>query len=328
MKKVVILAMENSVLSTIASPMDMLLQAGVLWNITMGEQPQPLFDVKIVTADGQPVTALNNIPVIPACSMHDIADVDLIIIPSQGFFVEVESAAHGERVAWLRERYQSGVDLASICAGAFTLASTGVLDGRKATTHWALTNQFTKLFPAVDLRTDLMVTEEDRLFCGGGITADTDLSLHLIEKYCGRELALQGSRCMLVDLNRTSQAPFAVFIPNKRHNDEAMLQAQEWMEANYKKSFQMDELATKAGLSLRQFNRRFKSATGETAVKYLQQVRVDASKLLLATTQKTFDEISPIVGYENVSFFRKVFRNSVGLTPLDFRRKFGKFPQH
>jgi transcriptional regulator GlxA family with amidase domain len=133
---------------------------------------------------------------------------------------------------------------------------------------------------------------------------------------------------MLVDLNRTSQAPFAVFIPNKRHNDEAMLQAQEWMEANYKKSFQMDELATKAGLSLRQFNRRFKSATGETAVKYLQQVRVDASKLLLATTQKTFDEISPIVGYENVSFFRKVFRNSVGLTPLDFRRKFGKFPQH
>ena len=308
--------------------MDMLLQAGVLWNIILGEQPQPLFEVKIVTADGQPITALNNIPVIPACSMHDITEVDLIIIPSQGFFYDVESAVHGERVAWLTERYKNGVDLASICAGAFTLASTGLLDGRKATTHWALANQFTKLFPAVDLRTDLMVTEEDRLFCGGGITADTDLSLHLIEKYCGRELALQGSRCMLVDLDRTSQAPFAVFIPNKRHDDEQMLQAQEWMEANYKESFQMDELAMKAGLSLRQFNRRFKSATSETAVKYLQHVRVDASKLLLATTQKTFDEISPMVGYENVSFFRKVFRNSVGLTPLDFRRKFGQFPQY
>jgi len=326
MKKVAILAAENSILSTIASPMDMLLQAGVLWNITMGEQPRPLFEVKIVTADGQPITALNNIPVIPACSMHDITEVDLIIIPSQGFFYDLESVAHGERVAWLTQRYNNGTDLASICAGAFTLASTGLLDGRKATTHWALANQFKQLFPAVDLRIDLMVTEEDRLFCGGGITADTDLCMHLIEKYCGREVALQGSRCMLVDLDRTSQTPFAVFIPNKTHNDVEMLEAQEWIEASYKESFQMVELARKAGLSQRQFNRRFKSATGETAVKYLQHVRVDASKMLLATTQETFDEISPTVGYENVSFFRKVFKNSVGLTPSDFRRKFGQLP--
>ncbi len=326
-KKVVILAAENSILSTIASPMDMLLQAGVLWNITMGEQPHRLFEVKIVTADGQPITALNNIPVIPVCSMHDITDVDLIIIPSQGFFYDLESAAHGERIGWLTAWYKKGADLASICAGAFTLASTGLLDGRKATTHWALASQFTKLFPAVNLRPDLMVTEEDRLFCGGGITADTDLCLHLIEKYCGREVALQGSRCMLVDLDRTSQSPFAVFIPNKSHDDEGVLVAQEWIEANYKESFQMSELAEKAGLGLRQFNRRFKSMTGETAVKYLQHVRVDASKLLLATTQETFDEISPKVGYENVSFFRRVFRNSVGLTPLNFRRKFGQLPQ-
>ena len=328
MKKVAILAAENSILSTIATPMDMLLQAGVLWNITMGEQPRPLFEAKIVTTDGQPVTALNNIPVIPAYSMHDLTELDLIIIPSQGFFFDLESAAHHERVAWLIERYKNGTDLASVCAGAFTLASTGLLDGRKATTHWALANQFSKLFPAVELRADLMVTEEERLFCGGGITADTDLCLHLIEKYYGREVALQGSRCMLVDLDRMSQAPFAVFIPNKSHNDVEILTAQEWIEANYKASFPMDELAKKTGLSLRQFNRRFKSVTGETAVKYLQHVRVDASKLLLVTTEDTFDEISPTVGYENVSFFRKVFRNNVGLTPLEFRRKFGQPPKH
>lgn len=259
--------------------------------------------------------------------MHDLTEVDLIIIPSQGFFFDLESAVHRERVAWLIEQYKSGADLESICAGAFTLASTGLLDGRKATTHWALENQFTKLFPAVDLRTDLMVTEEERLFCGGGITADTDLCLHLIEKYCGREVALQGSRCMLVDLDRTSQTPFAVFIPNKNHSDEEMLEAQEWIEAHYKESIQIAELAMKAELSLRQFNRRFKTATGKTTVKYFQHVRVDASKMLFATTQETFDEISPKVGYENVSFFRKVFRKSVGLTPLDFRRKFGQLSQ-
>ena len=323
MKKVVILAAENCILSTIASPMDMLLQAGRLWNIAMGEKPTPLFEVKIVTTDGQPITALNNFPVIPACAMGDITEVDLIIIPSQGFFFDVESNTHHQRVSWLKKWYEQGADLASICAGAFTLASTGLLDGRKATTHWALANKFRELFPAVDLRTDLMVTEEDRLFCGGGITADMDLSLYLIEKYYGRERALQGAKCMLVDLDRKSQAPFAVFIPNKEHNDEKILYAQKWIEANYKKNFTIESLAAEVDISQRQFNRRFKSASGETALKYLQHVRVEASKVLLVTTRETFDEIAPMVGYENISFFRKIFKKNVSITPMEFRRKFG-----
>jgi len=324
MKKVVILAADNCVLSTIAAPMDMFLQAGVLWNITVGKKPRPEFEVKIVTADGQAITALNNVTIAPVCSMHDITEVDLIVIPSQGFFYDVESDTHKEKVVWLTEWYEKGVDLAAICAGAFTLASTGLLNGRKATTHWGLANQFRKLFPEVDLRTDCMVTEEDRLFCGGGITADLSLSLHLIEKYCGREVALQGSRCMLVDMDRTSQAPFSVFLPNKEHEDEEILQAQEWIEENYKESIKMEMLAENAGISQRQFNRRFKSATGETAVKYLQYTRVEAAKILLVTTNKSFDDISPIVGYENVSFLRRVFRSSTGITPVEFRRKFGK----
>jgi len=324
MKKVIILAAENCVLSTIASPMDMFLQAGVLWHMTVGEKPQPEFEVKIVTADGQPVTALNNIPIIPSCSMLDVDEADLIIIPSQGFFYDLDSETHRARVSWLVERYEKGTDLAAICAGAFTLASTGLLDGRTATTHWGLANKFRKLFPAVNLQVDKMVTDEGRLFCGGGITADTALSLHLIEKYCGREIALQGSRCMLVDMDRVTQAPFSMFIPDKDHEDNEILQAQEWIELHYRQSIKMEFLAEKAGMSLRQFNRRFKAATGETAVKYLQQIRVEAAKLLLATTDRSFDEISPSVGYENTSFLRRVFRSNTGITPVDFRRKFGQ----
>lgn len=325
MKKVAILATENCVLSTIAAPMDMFLQAGVLWNITMGQPPQPEFEVSIITADGQPITALNNIPVIPKCSMHDIADVDLIVIPSQGFFYDIESKAHRERAQWMTTWYDKGADLASICAGAFALASTGLLDGRIATTHWGLANQFRKLFPKVDLRSDLMVTEEERLFCGGGITADLNLSLHLIEKYCGREIALQGSRCMLVDPDRSSQAVFASFIPKTDHDDQEILLAQKLLESRYKDNINMEALATQAGMSLRQFNRRFKSATGETAVKYLQHTRVEAAKILLVTTQQGFDEIAPMVGYENVSFLRRVFKSNTGATPAEFRRKFGNF---
>ncbi len=322
MRTVAILATENCILSTIAAPMDMFLQAGVLWNIVMGEPPRREFDVKIVTADGQPITALNNIPVIPTCSMHDVADVDLIIIPSQGFFYDIESDVHRQRVDWMTRWYEKGADLASICAGAFVLASTGLLDGRKATTHWGLANQFRKQFPKVDLRTDLMVTEEERLFCGGGITADLNLSLHLIEKYCGRETALQGSRCMLVDPDRTSQATFAAFIPKKDHEDNEILRAQETIEGGYKENIKMDAVAKQAGMSLRQFNRRFKSATGETAVKYLQHTRVEAAKVLLVTSGRAFDEIAPMVGYENVSFLRRVFKSSTGTTPAEFRRKF------
>jgi len=324
MKKVVILAAENCVLSTIAAPMDMFLQAGVLWNMTVGEKPNPEFEVKIVTADGKPIMALNNISIAPVCSMYDITDVDLIVIPSQGFFYDVKSDTHKEKVAWLTQWYEKGADLAAICAGAFTLAATGLLDGRKATTHWGLANQFRKLFPKVDLQIDCMVTDEDRLFCGGGITADLNLSLYLIEKYCGREAALQGSRCMLVDMDRTSQAPFSVFLPNKEHEDKEILQAQKWLEDNYKENIKTEMLAEKAGTSLRQFNRRFKSATGETAIKYLQHMRVEAAKILLVTTQQSFDEISPVVGYENVSFLRRVFRGIVGITPIEFRRKFGQ----
>ena len=324
MKKVVILASEGCVLSTIASPMDMFLQAGVMWNVTMGKRPDPAFEVKIVTSDGQPVMALNQVPVVPACAMHDIQDVDLIIIPSQGFFFDLQSEAHIARVDWLKKWSKNGADLASVCTGAFTLAATGLLDGKSATTHWGMARQFKKTYPEVKLRTDLMVTDEGNLFCGGGITADLNLSLYLIRKFCGREIALQSARCTMADLDRISQAPFSVFVPEKNHSDRGILKAQDWIEENYQKNVNLQELAAKTGVSLRQFNRRFKSATGETGIKYLQLVRIEAAKMALINTDQSFEDISRSAGYENVSFFRRVFKNNTTLTPVVYRQKFSQ----
>jgi transcriptional regulator GlxA family with amidase domain len=322
MRKVAILAAKNCVLSTIAAPMDMFLQAGVLWNVTMGEMPDPLFEVKIVTADGNPITAINDVTISPTASMNDIEDVDLVVIPSQGFFFESESTSHANRVDWLKKQYGNGTDLASICAGAFTLASTGLLDGKEATTHWGMARQFKKSFPKVKLRTDLMVTDQGQLFCGGGITADLNLSLYLINKYCGREVALQSSRCTLVDLEKIKQLPFSVFNPEKNHNDKEVLGIQEWIEVNCTQDINLEVLAAKMGLSLRQFNRRFKSATGETAIKYLQQIRVERAKRELIATKKTFDAISLNSGYENVSFFRRIFKINTGISPAQYRNRF------
>lgn len=324
MKKVIILAAEQCVLSTIAAPMDMFLQAGVLWNSMMGKTPEPLFDVKIVTPDGQPVMAQNQVPIVPSGSMQDVEQADLIVIPSQGFSFDPQSNEFIERIEWLKSWYDKGADLASICAGAFTLAATGLLDGREATTHWGMAGQFRKTYPAVILRTDLMVTDEGRLFCGGGVTADLNLSLYLIDKYCGREVALQSSRCTLVDLDRLSQLPFSVFMPEKNHDDSEILDIQLWMEQHYVDNVSMEMLANKVSMSLRHFNRRFKSATGETGVKYLQLTRIEAAKMALVCTSQSFDEISASVGYDNVSFFRKLFKSKTGLTPVIYRRKFNQ----
>lgn len=322
MIKVAILAAENSLLSTIASPMDMFLQAGVLWNVSVGEKPAPIFDVKIVTADGKPITAVNNIPVTPTCAMDKLDNVDLIIIPSQGFFFNPNERGHNARVEWLKSSYEQGADLASVCGGAFTLASTGLLDGKSATTHWVLAKQFKQSFPEVDLRTDLLVTDEGRLFCGGGISADLNLSLYLIEKYCGREIALQSSRCTMVDMDRVYQSPFAMYSPEKNHGDKHVLEVQKWIENHIQKKIDIDLLATEAGISVRQLNRRFKSATSESIVSYQHIVRVEAAKASLVNSDQAFEAISLNCGYENISFFRRIFKKHTSITPSEYRKRF------
>ncbi len=322
MKQVVILASERCLLSTVAGPMDMFLQAGVLWNGLLGKEPSPFFEVKVVTIDGNNVTSNNQMPIVPNCAATEVEQADLVLIPSQGYQFDPHSEDYLARVDWLKNCYEKGADLASICTGAFPLASTGLLDGKTATTHWGVAKQFKAAFPAVELRTDLMVTDEDRLFCGGGLTADLNLSLYLINKYCGREIALQSSRCTLVDLDRVSQLPFSVFSPERDHNDHEILNAQDWIGLHFRENINLDALAEKSGMSLRNFNRRFKAATGETAVKYMQLTRIESVKFELENTRRPFEEIAVEVGYENVSFLRRIFKSNTGLSPTVYRKKF------
>lgn len=320
-KQITILASDQCLFSGVVGPMDMFLQAGVIWNWFNHETLSPYFDVKIVTLDGHPVTASNQMLVQPHCAMGDIKHTDLIIVPSQGAnFHLIDDALH-QRVEWLKKWYKKGADLASICTGAFTLAETGLLSDKQATTHWAVGNAFRKRFPEVILRTDLMVTDEGRIFCGGGISADLSLSLYLIDKYCGREIALQCSRCSLVDLDRLSQLPFSVFMPHKDHGDQQIIRSQNWIEANFRMNISVEDLANEAGLSIRQFNRRFKEACGETVNKYIQLVRIEAAKTSLSQSELSFEEISLKVGYENVSFFRRLFKNATSLSPAQYRTK-------
>jgi len=305
--------------------MDILMQAGIMWNGILGKEPSPYFEVKIATVSGQSVMATNQVPIVPHCSIDEVDDVDLILIPSRAFQFGIQDENFDRSVEWLKKQYRKGSSLASICTGAFTLAATGLLDGKTATTHWGVAQAFKTAFPKIDLRTDLIVTDEGRLFCGGGVTADLNLSLYLINKFCGKEVALQSSRCTLIDLDRISQLPFSMFIPQKNHQDTKILKTQEWIETNFSHSLSVEALAKELGMSSRNFNRRFKSATKETFVKYLQQVRIEAAKKELENGKLSFDEISVRVGYENVSFFRRIFKQSTGLSPTDYKNKFFQY---
>ncbi len=321
MKKVTILAMVNTMASTVIGPMDVFYQAGVMWNYFNGDKVTPYFEVKVVTTKGEPFKTLSGARMVPDGSIHDVKDSDLIIVSS---ILDIDRTLdiQGEAVEWLQDRYNRGSHIATICSGAFVLAETGLLDGKTATTHWAFADQFQKRYPQIELRPDRLITDERDLFCSGGYNAGIDLSLYLVEKYCGHEVALQSSKSVISDIGRTSQAPYAVLQVQRDHRDNRILEVQEWIENNFAQNYNYDKLAYNHGMSRRTFERRFKTATGDTPLTYQQRIRVEAAKHLLEDGNHSFDEITYQVGYGDSSSFRKVFVKQTGLRPTEYRKKF------
>lgn len=321
MKNVTILAMFNTMASTITGPMDIFYQAGILWNFFNREKVTPHFKVKIATSNGAPFRCLNGVRMIPEMAMGDVQETDLIIISS---ILDIDRTleVQGEVIDWLIERHQAGTHIATICTGAFVLAETGLLDGKTATTHWGYADQFHKRYPQIELKPDRLITDEGDLFCSGGYHAGIDLSLYLVEKYCGHAVALQSAKSTIADIGRKTQAPYAIFQFQKDHRDDRILAVQEWIESNFRQNFNYDHLSREHGMSRRTFERRFKSATGDTPLNYQQRIRVEAAKRLLEEKRQSFEEITRQVGYEDSSSFRKVFIKQTGLRPTEYRQKF------
>lgn len=321
MKNVTILAMFNTMASTVIGPMDIFFQAGVIWNYFQGKKPKPFFKTQIVTTDGKPFKCLNGTVMSPDGSIHDVDSTDMIMVSSI-LNIEKTLKYQGEVLDWLKHHYGQGTHIATICTGAFVLAETGLLDGKTATTHWGAADEFRQRYPQIDLKPERLITDEGDLFCSGGMNAGSDLSLYLVEKYCGHEVALQSSKAMISDLGRTLQTPYSIFQFQKDHNDTQILSVQKLMEENFDRSYPYEELARRFGMSRRTFERRFKAATGDTPLIYLQRVRVEAAKKILETEELSFDEIVYRVGYEDTGAFRKVFLKQTGLLPREYKRQF------
>lgn len=319
MTRVLILVFPNTVASTFSGPLDVFHQAGRLYDRLLGGPEVPHFEVRLVSLDGKPFETRTGLRVVPHLSIQEATEADLILISALG---SLNSDRYPGAVDWLKAHAGRGAHLASVCTGAFLLAATGLLDGKTATTHWAFADAFRERFPLVDLRPERILTDEGPVSCSAGFSAAVDLSLHLVAKYGGEEMARHCAKVMLYDLGRDSQSPYFVFRFHKSHTDSAILDVQSWLERHYPEKVNCPDLARQFALSPRSLERRFKAATGLTPVGYLHRLRVAAAKRLLEESDQSFEAITWQVGYGGGGFLRRLFVKETGLTPSAYRQRF------
>ncbi len=323
MKDVTILFLEDTLSSTAVGPMEVFRHAGTLWNMLTGTRQCPRFRVTTASIDGRAVRCDGPIHVRPEAAIDDIRNTDLIFIPTTGLSLDDVVERNAPVVPWLRRWQKRGAAIASVCSGVGLVAATGMLDGKRATTHWGLADIFRQKYPQVKWMPELMVTEDRGFYCGGGVNAALDLSLYLVEKFCGHEVAMQSAKAMLIETPRAWQAGFGIVPLKTEHSDDAIATAQEWLHENFHRTFPLDAPAKRVAMSLRNFVRRFKRATGDSPLIYLQKLRVAAAKRLLESDHRTVQEVSDAVGYQDVAFFRQLFERHTGVPPSAYREKFG-----
>lgn len=256
--------------------------------------------------------------------LKDIRATDLLVIPAIYGDVDTAMTANEKAIPWMQQMYAKGCEMASLCIGAFLLAETGLLDGKKCSTHWAYYDVFRQRFPSVEMVDGSIITDEGRIYSSGGANSCWNLLLYLLEKYTDRDIAVLASKYFAIDIDRNSQAAFTIFTGQKDHHDKEVLTAQEIIEKTYAERMTVDELADKVNVSRRSFERRFKFATNNTPVEYIQRVRIEAAKRHFEGSNKNVAEVMYDVGYTDTKAFREVFKKITGLTPVEYRNKYSK----
>ncbi|QHT66367.1 helix-turn-helix domain-containing protein [Rhodocytophaga rosea] len=260
----------------------------------------------------------------PHTHISAIGKTHLILIPSLAH--DYQTAVEGNQLLldWMVKQYKEGAEIASMCSGAFMLASAGLLDGKKCSTHWSAADTFRTLFPKVNLQPDKLITDEKGIYTNGGGYSFLNLVLYLVEKYYDRQTAIFCSKIFQIEIDRQSQSAFIIFTGQKQHGDEMVQQAQAYIESNLHEKISVEELSSRFAVGRRNFDRRFIKATGNTPVEYLQRVKMEAAKKAFETTRKTINEVMYEVGYSDVKAFREVFRKITGMSPLEYRGKYNK----
>lgn len=321
MKKVSILVPECSVMQAIADPQYLFTAAN---QFLMSAGKQPLFDVELVGMKKQITLNDGLFSVHTSRLLKEVNKTDLVFIPALFGDIPAAVAKNKAAVPWIREQYQNGAEVASLCVGAFLLAATGLLNGKKCSTHWGFQNEFRHMYPEVEVVEGSIVTEENRIYSSGGANSYWNLLLYLLEKYTNRETAVLASKYFAIDISRDSQAAFAMFKGQKSHADGEILKAQEYLEKNIHEKISTDELATRVHLSRRTFERRFKEATNNSVLEYTHRLKIEAAKRQFESSRKNINEVMYNIGYTDSKAFRDLFKKLTGLTPLEYRNRYNK----
>ena len=284
----------------------------------------PLFIIQLV-GDRVAVSMKRGLfSVCPEVLIGDIKHTDLIIIPSVHGDKQKALVDNAALLSWVVTQYRQGAAIASLCIGAFLLAGTGLLDGRSCTTHWEMADDFRKMFPAVHLVEDKIITDENNIYTSGGAYSWLNLVIYLVEKFAGREIAVVCAKGFQIDIQRNSQSPFIIFSGQKDHEDEVIREAQEFIEKNIHSRVTVEELASILALSRRNLERRFKKATGNTVLEYVQRAKMEVVKKSLESSRVGVSQAMDKVGYSDPKAFRIAFKRITGLSPLQYRNRYNR----
>jgi transcriptional regulator GlxA family with amidase domain len=308
-----------STIACIVGTLEVFTRAGIYWTRKGNQQKYQL----VVAGMSPKKEYVNNLVTLKtdAC-IADINKTDLIIIPSA---LPGNATTESQFMYdWITRQYKAGAEIASMCSGAFILASTGIMDGRSCSTHWSFADTFRTRFPKVNLQSDRLITDEKGIYTNGGAYSFLNLVIYLIEKYYDRQTAIYCSKIFQIELERNSQSAFAIFTGQKQHGDAMVEQAQAYIENTINEKISVEDLSLKFATGRRNFDRRFIKATGNTPVEYAQRVKIESAKRTLENTRKTVNEVMYEVGYSDVKAFREVFRKITGLSPLEYKSKYNK----
>lgn len=283
---------------------------------------QPAFNIKLVGMSKEVKLNDGLISIHTDFIINEVKKADLIIIPALSGNMAQAVKQNEDFVPWIQEQHRKGAEVASLCIGAFLLASTGLLNGKSCSTHWLYANEFRNMFPEVYLADDKVITEQNGIYSSGGATSYWNLLLYLVEKYTNREMAIMASKFFLLEMGRNSQSPFVIFQGQKDHEDTQILNAQEFIEQHYQTKLNVEDLADRFCIGRRTFERRFKKATSNTVIEYIQRVKIESAKKQFESGRKTVNEVMYDVGYTDLKAFRDVFRKLVGMSPIEYRNKY------
>jgi transcriptional regulator GlxA family with amidase domain len=321
MKHISLLVPKGAILGSIEGPRQLLTQVNHFYT---SKGAAPLFKVELVglmkatPLSGGLFTANADL------LTTEISKTDLIIIPAVDGDLEKALEANKDLIPWIARHYKAGAEVASLCMGAFILASTGLLTGKKCATHWLAADQFKKMFPDVNLIAEKVITDEKGIYTSGGAYSYLNLILYLIEKFAGRDMAILCAKVFAIELERESQSPFIMFKGQKDHEDDQIRNAQEFIEANYADKITVDQLASMLAIGRRNLERRFKKATSNTVVEYIQRVKIEAAKMSLESSRENVNEVMYKVGYSDTKAFRTTFKKITGLSPIHYRNKYNR----